>query len=202
MSFDNALKLVLASEGGYANIPADRGGETYRGIARNFWANWEGWKIIDANKPLRYNQILKNPALDKLVQEFYFENFWLPLKLNFINKDIAALIFDFAVGSGTITSVMQVQKLLNNKFNAKLVTDGKMGSKTIAAINQAPQKLLFDTLKDYRIEFFKRIVKNNPSQQIFLKGWLNRLNKYKFEITSVAVIFAVVLAGFLLLRTS
>ena len=28
-------------------IPEDRGGETYRGIARRAWPKWAGWKIVD-----------------------------------------------------------------------------------------------------------------------------------------------------------
>jgi len=47
-----AIIKVLKSEGGHANDPDDGGGETYRGIARKFWPQWAGWKIIDAAKML------------------------------------------------------------------------------------------------------------------------------------------------------
>ena len=32
-----------------------------------------------------------------------------------------------------------------------------------------------------RKAFFLNIVKKNPCQKVFLKGWLNRLNDFKFE---------------------
>ncbi|MGL4208543.1 MAG: glycosyl hydrolase 108 family protein, partial [Candidatus Adiutrix sp.] len=34
MGFDSALIIVLEFEGGYVHDPADRGGETFRGISR------------------------------------------------------------------------------------------------------------------------------------------------------------------------
>ena len=45
--FEPAFKLLILHEGGYANNKNDIGGETYRGIARNYWPKWVGWKLID-----------------------------------------------------------------------------------------------------------------------------------------------------------
>ncbi|MDR1034997.1 MAG: hypothetical protein LBT40_00015 [Deltaproteobacteria bacterium] len=39
------MKHVEEMEGGWANNPADSGGETFRGIARNFHKSWPGWAI-------------------------------------------------------------------------------------------------------------------------------------------------------------
>ncbi len=50
MSFAEALKHTLEFEGGYANDPADRGGETFRGISRKNWPRWSGWDLIDQVK--------------------------------------------------------------------------------------------------------------------------------------------------------
>lgn len=196
--FNEAVKMVLAAEGGYANIPADRGGETYRGITRKNFPNWKGWTIIDQNKPLRHNQFIKNDELDKLVVDFYKANFWDPLNLDRINSNIATLTFDFAVGSGTITAARALQRIVNNITGANLTIDGRIGARTIAAINSAQPKAIYDALMQHRIDFFKRIAANDPSQQIFLKGWLNRLSKHKYKIAGAAILFALVLAGLIL----
>jgi lysozyme family protein len=45
MSFEDTMKHVEEMEGGWANNPADSGGETFRGIARNFHKSWPGWAI-------------------------------------------------------------------------------------------------------------------------------------------------------------
>ena len=48
--FEPAFEKTMKFEGGYANNPADRGGETYRGIARKIWPGWNGWPLVDAAK--------------------------------------------------------------------------------------------------------------------------------------------------------
>ncbi len=59
--FDIAYRLTMKHEGGYANNKADRGGETYRGIARKFWSGWIGWPLVDDAK--------KQPGFPKSLDE-------------------------------------------------------------------------------------------------------------------------------------
>jgi lysozyme family protein len=35
--FNQAFKITMNNEGGFSDNVNDRGGETWRGIARNFW---------------------------------------------------------------------------------------------------------------------------------------------------------------------
>ena len=63
-----------------------------------------------------------------------------------------------------------------------VVDDGIVGAKTIAAINNYKnQEQLFNKLWAKRKAHFEGIVSANPSQKVFLKGWLNRLNAFKFK---------------------
>lgn len=48
--FSHIAGDTLKHEGGYANHPADKGGETYRGITRKHNPEWSGWKYIDEVK--------------------------------------------------------------------------------------------------------------------------------------------------------
>ena len=64
-----------------------------------------------------------------------------------------------------------------------VVVDGIVGSRTLTAVNEYPdQKELFQKLWDRRKQHFENIVQRDPSQKVFLKGWMNRLNDYKFEV--------------------
>jgi hypothetical protein len=42
------------------------------------------------------------------------------------------------------------------------------------------QKELHQIIFNARLKFLDNIVKNNPSQERFIKGWKNRLNDFKF----------------------
>ena len=59
------ISKTLETEGGYVNDPSDSGGETYCGIARNSNPKWEGWKIVDAHKPLKWNQKIQDSILER-----------------------------------------------------------------------------------------------------------------------------------------
>ena len=62
-----AFENMIKNEGGYVlhNVPGDRGGMTYAGIARNMQSGWAGWGHIDRNEPV--------PA--QMVRDFYKQNF-------------------------------------------------------------------------------------------------------------------------------
>jgi lysozyme family protein len=85
------------------------------------------------------------------------------------NQRNACVIVAWAWGSGVGTAVKLFQK------NYALNQDGVIGTKTIAALETAS----FDRLCDIREQFYNNLVKNNPNQKVFLKGWLNRLNDFR-----------------------
>lgn len=85
MGFDEALKQTLAFEGGYANDPDDRGGETFRGISRRSFPDWPGWALIDRAKregdrsARAINaRFVGDMEMEGLVARLYRENFWNP----------------------------------------------------------------------------------------------------------------------------
>ncbi|NDF50116.1 MAG: surface-binding protein, partial [Betaproteobacteria bacterium] len=47
--FAPAYEAMIRNEGGYVlhDVPGDRGGQTYAGIARNMNPRWPGWALID-----------------------------------------------------------------------------------------------------------------------------------------------------------
>ena len=51
--------------------------------------------------------------------------------------------------------------------------DGIVGEKTLAAINGRNARELFADIKRARISFIEGIIKRDPSQMVFKKGWLS-----------------------------
>lgn len=173
--FEKAYEKVKKFEGGYANNPSDRGGETYVGIARVHFPKWKGWEIIDKYKQSEHsskelNKVLQgNGQLDVMVEYFYKVNFWNEIHGDeIINQLIADNIMDFAVNSGVSRAVKYAQRI------AGTVEDGDMGAKTIKAINQSVEGFV-TRYKSARLTFLAKIVARDESQRVFMKGWTDRV---------------------------
>lgn len=172
------IEKLLQHEGGYANNPFDKGGETYRGISRNNHSYWTGWFVLDNEMNKNSNKLKER--LDLEVKTFYYEKYYLAFRLNEIhNFDVRGLIFDFCVNSGQRNTFRTVQRLLNEKYNAGLIVDGFNGYNTMQAINRVSnQSQLNNEIVDARISFYHNIVRNDSSQSIFLNGWLRRAKSH------------------------
>lgn len=157
-------------EGGYANIKGDAGGETYRGIARNFWPKWDGWKLVDSHKPLRPGQILACQPLEDKVYDFYDANFYAPLKVDKIESSLmAAHVFCYGVHAGTITSAKLLQRSVNNVTKAGIAEDGKIGAITLSHVNGSKAD-------DIEREYVGAISRKYATSK-FAKAFQSRLNK-------------------------
>lgn len=132
-----AYKKTGGFEGGWNHVKGDTGGETYCGIARNYWKSWKGWVIIDKNKPIKHGTILKNDELDKLVKEFYKTNFWDVVSGDSIeDQSVANTLYDFGVNAGTSRSIKNIQKALG------LPETGKATKQLADIINDPTKQLL------------------------------------------------------------
>ena len=168
MAKAEALKpFILRWEGGFVDDPLDRGGATNKGITIGTFRNFYG-------KDATVEQ-LKN-ITDEQWLHIFKSGYWDKWKAdNIENQSIANIVVDWAWGSGAATSIKQVQKILG------VAVDGIVGDDTLTAINIAGQRSLFVKIHNRRIEFVENIVKRDPSQARFLKGWKNRINSLTFS---------------------
>lgn len=163
-TFQPALTKVLENEGGYVNNPNDRGGETYRGIARNFWPTWEGWEKVDEYKPNIPDKLLL-PAVEK----FYKLNFWDKIKGDEIkDQEIAESIFDFAVNAGIVTASKCAQKAVCCE------SYGVIGKQTLTVLNCTISELFILRFTIEKINHYIKICEKSPLQKTFFFGWVRR----------------------------
>ncbi|GGH18014.1 glycoside hydrolase family 108 protein [Mucilaginibacter phyllosphaerae] len=182
--FEATYAITMKNEGGYANNPNDRGGETWRGIARNFWGSWPGWKIVDQIKqtnPASLNAALAaNTQLESLVLVFYKQNFWNPLRLDqIVCAQIANQLFDISVNSGTARGAKMLQQAINQfRGNNPIAVDGQVGPATLAAANSIGHQQLYNQINVLRAAFYNSIIQNNPSQAQFRNSWFSRIKPF------------------------
>jgi len=142
---------------GYVNIPNDRGGETKFGVAQK------------ANVDVNVNALTLDGAM-----QVYFSNYWIKGKCDQLPYPLALIHFDGCVNHG----VGRANKFLQRAVN--VAEDGVIGPITLQSIAKGNQKDLITKISSYRADFYNAIVQRDPSQKMFLNGWMRRIN----EVTS------------------
>jgi lysozyme family protein len=191
--FNQAFKITMHNECGFSDNIHDRGGETWRGIARNFWPKWPGWPIIDAIRlqhPANINEALENAAdLEPLVLAFYKTAFWDTLLLTSLDdQQIANQLFDISVNMGTGIAARFLQEAVNTFPGNALTVDGEVGSLTISAANKANPEALYNKINELRAQRYEHIIAEDPSQAVFRKSWFSRIKPYDTSETNTQVI--------------
>lgn len=169
----NSSKLVpfiLQWEGGFVNDPDDLGGATNMGVTIGTYEAYCRKK----GYPRPTVERLKN-LTDEEWHNIFKSLYWDRWKADDINSQaVANIVVDWVWASG-VHGIKRPQKLLG------VAADGLVGPKTIAAINAADPKKLFDTIKADRAKFIDEICKARPKNEKYRKGWMNRINAIKYE---------------------
>jgi lysozyme family protein len=184
------LPKILKWEGGFVNDPADSGGATNKGVTL---ATYKKWCKIHNLQPPTVNDL--KAITDETVMAILKEFYWDKMRADEIkNQSIANLCVNTLWGSGT-GYIKTIQAVL------KVKQDGIVGPITLAKLNNwRPQEDIFNRLWNRRKKFFLDIVDSSVAvyekkigrkaterelmkytKKRFLKGWLNRLNDFKYE---------------------
>lgn len=154
-------------EGGFVDDPLDRGGATNKGITIGTFRYFYGAAMTAKD--------LKTMTEEQW-QRIFEVGYWKPWRADEIrSQGVANICVDWGWASGTKTAIKQVQRLLG------VAVDGIVGKDTLAAINGAEPRELFERIKQARLAFVRDIVLRNPSQARFSRGWTNRINDIPFE---------------------
>lgn len=163
MSLETALAFTLAQEGGLVNNSNDPGGLTKYGISQRQYPT-----LDIANLTLDYAKAI------------YARDYWIPSGCPDLTDRIATCQFDAAVNLGVSQAVKLVQRVV------LAIPDGVWGLHTKAAMDAAViqygEDAIVDDLLGRREIFYERLVQNNPSQGVFLKGWKARLDRLRAAI--------------------
>ncbi len=170
-SFARAVDIVLHHEGGFADKKGDRGGPTHFGISLRFL---EILPDGDINKDglIDYRDI-ESLTRDQAI-DFYWREFWNKYQYSKFNDwYLATKVFDLAVNMGPNQAHRLLQQALLALGN-KVVIDGKLGSITFRAANNANRDALLAALRSEAAGFYRLVARLNAGQEKFLFGWLNR----------------------------
>ncbi|RWM29391.1 glycosyl hydrolase 108 family protein [Mesorhizobium sp.] len=161
-NFARALALVLESEGGWSDNPADPGGATMKGVTL---ANFRRYVKPDATKAdLR-------AITDAQIATVYRRFYWNAIAGDDLPGGVDYAVFDFAVNSGPGRAAKYLQAVVD------VAQDGKIGPATLAAVRAKPAGVNIDGLCDSRLTFLERL----PTWPTFGKGWSARVASVRKE---------------------
>lgn len=175
--FEKSIDFILKNEGGYVNHKNDRGGETNRGIT-----------AATLNRAYREG-IVKHCCVRNITRDeaaaIYKAYYWDKAKCGTLPYPLSCLHFDAAVNHGVGAAVKLLQRTLNRFCKAGLKVDGSYGPMTAAAVRAVCQAPDYPSVAaeicglycDARGELYENIIRRNPSQEVFRRGWFNRLNR-------------------------
>ena len=181
-NFSIAHKFTLSWEGGESDDAADSGGFTKFGVSTAFLTDiastQAGRDVLNSMGvilPVTRNTI--RSLTETQAAGLFRWQMWNTLSLDLIPLRPAVVIYDAAVNSGPRQSVKFAQRGYNAcvTYGQPLDADGIMGPATRKAMQQADTDKILMAMIDQREKFFNDLVRAKPSQEVFLRGWLNRV---------------------------
>jgi lysozyme family protein len=160
-AFERAMARLLGDEGGYADNPADPGGETKFGITKREYPKLD----IAALTPAAAAAI-------------YYRDWWQRYRYGELLGPIAVKLFDLAVNIGPDHAAGCLQRALR-ACGRRVVEDGALGLATITAARAASQVALLAALRAEAAGYYRVLAalergRRAGGDQEFLNGWLNR----------------------------
>ncbi|NBT09329.1 MAG: hypothetical protein EBS98_11125 [Chitinophagia bacterium] len=171
-NYTNLVKFIKKWEGGISKdtrdqcakdpLPDGSGYHTNKGIC------WMTFKVVFGAGPDAVKKFYTmNDADWGLV---YKGLFWDKIQGDAIkSQKVADILVNWAWGSGVATPSKAVQNIVG------VTADGKIGPKTVEAINKMDEAQLIAKLKERNYAFFEALVVQ-PKYAMYRKGWFNRLN--------------------------
>lgn len=167
-NFARSLSLVLKSEGGWSDNPADPGGATMRGVTIATFRRY-----ID---PKGTKDDLRH-ITDAQLAKVYREQFWAAISGDQLPDGLDYAVMDFAVNSGPGRAARYLQSVVGAPM------DGTIGPATLAAVAKMPAGVVIDRLCDARLAFMKSAKDHdgNLLWPTFGKGWSTRVASVRKE---------------------
>jgi lysozyme family protein len=171
-NFQEALNCVLKSEGGFVNNSKDPGGATSLGItigtAKRYGVDMDG----DHDTDIADMRNLTVAAAGKI----YRGEYWDKISGDLLPAGVDYATFDLAVNSGVDRAAKFLQAV------AGTVQDGKIGPKTIAAVESLDDASVINALCDKRLNFLRGL----PTWGTFGRGWAARVGSVRTKALEMA----------------
>jgi len=167
------ISVVLHNEGGFVNHKADKGGPTKFGVTIRTYSQYLG-------RPASLQEV--KDMTEDTAREIYERSYLTGPRIHLLAEPLRTHLLDMAINHGPVNAIRMLQRVVNAAGFGPISVDGVLGPRTRDAITAAQKKmgkLLNNALVDERVRFFNSIVARDPSQAVFIDGWLNRAEEFR-----------------------
>jgi len=160
-TYDEALRRLLAHEGGYTNHPSDPGGPTNFGIT-----------IYDYRKYAKANATAADVRTMSVgeAKAIYRKRYWDAQRCDELPAGVDYSLFDYGVNSGIGRSGKVLRRVVGLPDATHVVTD-----EVLRAVAKRDPKAIVVAINDERLAFLKRL----KTWPVFGKGWGARVAAVK-----------------------
>ena len=160
IGFDEVFVRLVGHEGGYSADPKDPG-------------NWTGGrpgvgKLLGTKYGIAANTYpdldIKALTLDQ-AKAIYRRDWWDKIHADQLPGAVAFQLWDFAVNAGITRAVISLQRAVG------VADDGKLGPRTLAAVNAMPVPDVLARFNAERLEFYASL----STWPTYGKGWARRV---------------------------
>jgi lysozyme family protein len=166
-SYDEALKGVLAHEGGNDDDPRDPGGRTSRGILQS---EWSAWRQTHPGLPA---DVWKAPQ--DQVEAIYKQKYWDALRCDDLPAGVDYAVFDYGVNSGIGRAGKVLRRVLG-------LSGSMIAQDMIAAAQRADAKKVINEICDERLAFLQSL----STWKTFGRGWSTRVKDVRAASLAMA----------------
>jgi lysozyme family protein len=165
-NWQKSFELMLKSEGGYVNNPADPGGRTNLGVTQATWENWVG-RASDETE-------MRGLTPEK-VKPLYKKKYWDAVRGDDLPVGLDYLCFDFGVNAGPNRAIRVLQSAVG------VTPDGGFGPITMAAVQSVDPATLIERFSAEKVVFYRSL----NTFATFGNGWLNRVADVKTKASAM-----------------
>lgn len=156
-TYDEALRRLLAHEGGYTNHPSDPGGPTNFGIT-----------LADYRKSIKPDATaadVRSMSVDQ-AKAVYRKRYWDAQRCDELPAGVDYSIFDYGVNSGIGRSGKVLRRVIGLPDDTSIITD-----QVLAYARVRDPKVLVAAICDERLAFLKSL----KTWPVFGRGWGTRV---------------------------
>ena len=156
-TYDEALRRLLAHEGGYTNHPSDPGGPTNFGIT-----------IYDYRRFVKPNATAADVRAMKLdeAKAIYRAKYWAAQRCDDLSPGVDDSVFDYGVNSGVGRSGKVLRRVVGLPDNTSVVT-----AEVLNAVAKRDATAIIVAINDERLRFLKGL----KTWPVFGAGWSRRV---------------------------